>query len=210
VSGTSSVQLISLKDPDVRLMLQVREDDATAFEELMLRYQGRVLSVLQHVVGNRDLAEDLTQDVFLRVFRARKTYTPGSKFSTWLFTIANNVALNAIRRQKRKPEYQFAPVSESSTGMPTIDQTVPENSAMMPTRQLDHQELRATVRMAVDTLSENQRMAVLLNKFEGMNYAEIAQVMKLTPQAVKSLLCRARTNLRMILEPYLDRGQKLF
>ena len=190
-------------------MLQVREDDATAFEELMLRYQGRVLSVLRLMIGNRDLAEDLTQDVFLRVFRARKTYTPGSKFSTWLFTIANNVALNAIRRQKRKPEYQFAPVGESSNGMPTIDQTVPENSAMMPTRQLDHQELRETVRMAVDTLSENQRMAVLLNKFEGMNYVEIAQVMKLTPQAVKSLLCRARTNLRVILEPYIDHGKGL-
>jgi len=190
-------------------MLQVREDDATAFEELMLRYQGRVLSVLQHVVGNRDLAEDLTQDVFLRVFRARKTYTPGSKFSTWLFTIANNVALNAIRRQQRKPERQFVSVGESSTSMLTIDSAVPENSAMMPTRQLDHQELRDTVRMAVDTLNENQRMAVMLNKFESMNYADIARVMKLTPQAVKSLLCRARANLRTVLEPYLERGQGL-
>ena len=187
-------------------MLQVREDDATAFEELMLRYQGRVLSVLQHVVGNRDLAEDLTQDVFMRVFRARKTYTPGSKFTTWLFTIANNVALNAIRRQKRKPELPFTSMGNSSTSMPTIDNIVPENSALMPTRQLDHQELRETVRMAVDTLTENQRMAVLLNKFEGMNYADIAQVMKLTPQAVKSLLCRARSNLRSVLEPYMEHG----
>ncbi len=190
-------------------MLQVREDDATAFEELMLRYQGRVVSVLRHVVGNQDLAEDLTQDVFLRVFRARKTYTPGSKFSTWLFTIANNVALNALRRQKRKPEYQFSMGGDSSTSMPTIDNTVPENSAMMPTRMLDHQEMRETVRTAVDTLNENQRMAVMLNKFEGMNYADIAQVMKLTPQAVKSLLCRARTNLRAVLEPYIDRGKKI-
>ena len=188
-------------------MLQVREDDASAFEELMLRYQGRVLSVLHHVVGNRDLAEDLTQDVFLRVFRARKSYTPGSKFSTWLFTITNNVALNALRRRKRKPEHQFALVDESSTCMPTIEHAVPENSALLPTRQLDHQELRETVRMAVDSLSENQRMAVLLNKFEGMNYAEIAQVMKLSPQAIKSLLCRARSNLRVILEPYIERGK---
>ena len=207
--GSSSVQLISLKDPDVRLMLQVREDDATAFEELMLRYQGRVLSVLRHVVGNQDLAEDLTQDVFLRVFRARKTYTPGSKFSTWLFTIANNVALNAIRRQKRKPEYQFTTAGTSTSSMPTIDNTVPENSALMPTRQIDHQEMRETVRLAIETLSENQRMAILLNKFEGMNYTDIAQVMKLTPQAVKSLLCRARVNLRTVLEPYIERGKKI-
>ena len=190
-------------------MLQVREDDATAFEELMLRYQGRVLSVLRHVVGNQDLAEDLTQDVFLRVFRARKTYTPGSKFSTWLFTIANNVALNAIRRQKRKPEYQFIMAGTSTSSMPTIDNTVPENSALMPTRQIDHQEMRETVRLAIETLSENQRMAILLNKFEGMNYTDIAQVMKLTPQAVKSLLCRARVNLRTVLEPYIERGKKI-
>ncbi|MCL2622584.1 MAG: sigma-70 family RNA polymerase sigma factor [Planctomycetaceae bacterium] len=209
MTGSSSVQLISLKDPDVRLMLQVREDDATAFEELMLRYQGRVLSVLRHVVGNPELAEDLTQDVFLRVFRARKTYTAGSKFSTWLFTIANNVAFNALRRQKRKPECQFVSAGESSVSMPTMENTVPENSAMMPTRQLDHRELRETVRKAVDTLSENQRMAIMLNKFEGMNYADIAQVMKLTPQAVKSLLCRARSNLRIVLEPYMERGKKI-
>ena len=206
--GSSSVQLMSLKDPDVRLMLQVREDDATAFEELMLRYQSRVLSVLKHVVGNQELAEDLTQDVFLRVFRARKTYAPGAKFSTWLFTIANNVALNAIRRQKRKPEYQF-PVSpgESTSSMQTIDNSVPENSAMMPTRQIDNQEVRETVRLAIETLNKNQRMAVMLNKFEGMNYADIAQVMNLTPQAVKSLLCRARANLKIVLEPYFERGQ---
>jgi len=209
VLGSSSVQLISLKDPDVRLMLQVRDDDATAFEELMLRYQSRVFSVLRHVTGNQDLAEDLTQDVFLRGFRARKTYTPGAKFSTWLFTSANNVAINALRTKRRKPEYQFVSSGESSGSMNTIENYVAENSALMPTRQLDSQEIRETVRMAIETLNENQRMAVMLNKFEGMNYADIAQVMKLTPQAVKSLLCRARTNLRAILEPYVEKGKKI-
>ena len=209
MSGSSSVQLYSLKDPDVRLMLQVREDDATAFEELMLRYQSRVISVLRHVVGNQDLAEDLTQDVFLRVFRARKTYTPGAKFSTWLFTIANNVALNALRRQKRKPEHPFSSTGDSSADMMTIDNFVPENSALMPTRQADQQEVRDTVRLAIETLNKNQRMAVMLNKFEGMSYADIAQIMDLTPQAVKSLLCRARINLKAVLEPYVDRGQKI-
>lgn len=84
-----------LHDPDVQLMLQVREDDAEAFEELMLRYQSRVVTVLEHLIGQRDQAEDLAQDVFLRIYRARKSYVPGAKFSTWLFTIANNVASNA-------------------------------------------------------------------------------------------------------------------
>jgi RNA polymerase sigma-70 factor, ECF subfamily len=87
----STVERYTLADPDVRLMLQVRDDDAHAFEELMLRYQNRLLSLLTHLVGQRDLAEDLTQEVFLRVYRARSRYVPGAKFSTWLFTIAGNV-----------------------------------------------------------------------------------------------------------------------
>ena len=86
-----------LRDPDVRLMLQVRDDNAAAFEELVLRYQGRLMTVLEQLVQKRDVAEDLAQEVFMRVFRARKTYQPGAKFSTWLFTIANNVASNALR-----------------------------------------------------------------------------------------------------------------
>ena len=93
-----------LQDPDVRLMLQVRDDSATAFEELMVRYQNRVIRVMEHLVRRRDMAEDLTQDVFLRIYRARKRYVPGSKFSTWLFTIVNNVASNALRSLSRRRE----------------------------------------------------------------------------------------------------------
>ncbi len=89
-----------LRDPDVRLMLEVRDDNAAAFEELMLRYQNRLVTVLDHLVGGRDQAEDLAQEVFLRVYRSRKRYTPGAKFSTWLFTIANNVAANAAARAR--------------------------------------------------------------------------------------------------------------
>ena len=85
-------------------MLEVRDDNAAAFEELMLRYQGRLLTVLEHLVGSRDLAEDLTQEVFLRVYRSRKSYVPGAKFSTWLYTIANNAASNALRRRSRRRE----------------------------------------------------------------------------------------------------------
>ena len=93
-----------LHDPDVRLMLQVKGGDAAAFTELVMRYQNRLLTVLEHLVGNREQAEDLTQDVFLRVFRARERYTSEAKFSTWLFTIANNVASNALRSRSRRRE----------------------------------------------------------------------------------------------------------
>src|SRR5688572_27630020 len=105
----STAQRYTLQDPDVRLMLKVRdEDSAAAFEELMLRYQNRLLTILDHLVGDRTLAEDLAQDVFLRIYRARKSYEPGAKFSTWLFTITNNVARNAKRTVSRRREVGVA------------------------------------------------------------------------------------------------------
>ena len=98
----STAERYTLADPDVRLMLQVRDGSAAAFEELVLRYQNRLLTVLEHLVNSREQAEDLAQEVFLRVFRARKRYEPAAKFSTWLFTIANNVASNARRSRAHR------------------------------------------------------------------------------------------------------------
>ena len=195
-------------DPDVRLMLQVREDDAVAFEELMLRYQSRVITVLEHLVGQRELAEDLAQDVFLRVYRARKRYVPGAKFSTWLFTITNNVARNAHRSRSRRHEVQITARDSGAMGVRTLEQMAMAASGLMPTRQLDRVEMAEIVRMAMESLNERQRMAVLLSKFEEMSYADIANVMELSPQAIKSLLSRARCKLREILQPYLVDGDK--
>jgi RNA polymerase sigma-70 factor (ECF subfamily) len=186
-------------------MLQVRDNDAQAFEELMLRYQNRLMSLLAHLVGQRDLAEDLTQEVFLRVYRARKRYVPGAKFSTWLFTIAGNVASNAMRTRARRKEVHIVPRA-SETGAQSLESVAVAASGMMPTRQLDKAELRDAVQKAVESLNERQRMAVLLAKFEHFNYADIGEVMDMTPQAVKSLLSRARCNLRQALAPYLERG----
>lgn len=189
-------------------MLQVRDDDAQAFEELMLRYQNRLLSLLTHHVGQRDLAEDLTQDVFLRVYRARKRYVPGAKFSTWLFTIAGNVASNALRTLARRREVNIAPRANDSAPM-SLEAAALAASALMPTRQLDKAELCNAVQEAICVLNDRQRMAVLLAKFEHFSYAEIGEVMDMSPQAIKSLLSRARTNLREALQPYLERGAKV-
>lgn len=203
----STARRYQLHDPDVRLMIEVRDGSASAFSELMLRYQGRVLTILENLVGNRDLAEDLTQDVFLRVFRARKSYQPGSKFSTWLFTITNNVASNAKRSKSRRREVVLEGSESGPLGPRPLDQLAVAASGQMPARQLDKAEMRDIVRLALAELNERQRMAVLLNKFEGMCYADIAETMGLTPQAIKSLLSRARLNLREVLEPYLASGQ---
>ena len=197
-----------LHDPDVRLMLQVRDGDAAAFEELVLRYQSRLLTVLEHLVGNRELAEDLAQEVFLRVFRARKRYEPGAKFSTWLFTIANNVASNARRSKSRRKEVGVPERNGNDSGPIGIDQIAKAASGLMPTRQLDKSESAQMVRLAVESLGERQRMALLLSKFEGMSYQDIAETMDLSVQAIKSLLSRARVNLKEILSPYVDAGTR--
>lgn len=202
----TTARAYELRDPDVRLMLEVREDNAAAFEELMLRYQNRVLTVLRHLVGSRDLAEDLAQDVFLRVYRARKRYVPGAKFSTWLFTIVNNVASNARRSLSRRREVNVESSPSGSVRANPLESMAKEASGMMPTRQLDKAERRDVVRSAVDCLSDRQRLAVLLSKFEGMSYADIAETMDLSVQATKSLLSRARVNLREVLEPYIEGG----
>jgi RNA polymerase sigma-70 factor (ECF subfamily) len=209
VVGESSAQNYELRDPDVRLMLKVRDDDAAAFEELMLRYQNRLVTVLDHLVGDRDSAEDLAQEVFLRVYRSRKKYVPGSKFSTWLFTIANNAASNARRSKARRKERNLVagPDETGAYGAAPLEQMAEAKSGFMPTRRMDKAEMRDVVKLAMETLNERQRLAVLLSKFESMSYEEIAETMDLSPQAVKSLLSRARENLRMVLEPYLETGR---
>ena len=193
-------------DPDVRLMLEVRNDNAVAFEELVARYQGRLLTVLRHLVGNREQAEDLTQEVFLRVYRARKTYEPGAKFATWLFAIANHAASNSLRDKSRRHEVTLQTHDSGPLGTRPLDKMLQASSGQMPTRQLDKAEMRDIVRLSLETLNERQRMAILLSKFEGMSYSEIAEVMEISTQALKSLLSRARENLREVLQPYFDHG----
>lgn len=204
----TSTQRYELRDPDVRLMLEVRDDNAAAFEELVLRYQNRLVAVLDHLLGHREQAEDLAQEVFLRVYRSRKTYQPTAKFSTWLFTIANNAANSARRVRSRRKEVHLDPGETGTQALPGLDHMAQVSSGMLPARQLDKAEMRDVVRLAVAALNERQRMAILLNKFEDMSYADIAEVMQITPKAIKSLLSRARVQLREVLEPYLEQGHR--
>lgn len=197
MTGQTSA-MMALRDPDIRLMLAVRGGDQAAFAELVERYQHRLVGVLNHLVGHPQEAEDLAQEVFLRVFRTRHKYSPKAKFSTWLFTIANNLALNALRDRHRR---QTIPLDARESGAgpaPTADRGPP------PGQPLQQQELADVVRKALDDLNERQRVAVVLNKFEDMGYAEIAEVMGLTMKAVKSLLSRARGKLREALQPYIE------
>lgn len=195
-----------LTDPDVRLMLRVRDGDEAAFRELVEKYQGRLVGILTHLVSDRETAEDLAQDVFLRVYRARERYQPTAKFSTWLFTITHNVASNSLRKSSRRKEINL--VSSPSGSMPVrpLEMMAKEKSGLMPARQLLNSEMEKVMLAAIEQLGERQRIATMLSKFEGMSYLEIGEAMGLTTQAVKSLLSRARNNLKDILRPYLESG----
>lgn len=199
--GQTSAQM-ALRDPDIRLMLRVREDDPSAFAELVELYQQRLLNVLTHLLGNPQEAEDLAQEVFLRIYRGRKKYRPRARFSTWLFTIAQRLALNALRRRQRKPAVPLNLRDSGPLGPRPAEQLVCDRH-QQPSEHLQQQELTFVVQQALATLNERQRLAVILNKFEDMNYAEIAEIMHLSVPAVKSLLSRARENLRQALQAYI-------
>ena len=189
-------------------MLSVRDDDAPAFEELMLRYQNRLGSLLTHMVGQHDLAEDLAQEVFLRVYRGERDMCRVRSFRRGCLQSPATSRPNALRSRARRHEVNLSSSPNDSQALP-MEAAAPAASGLMPTRQLDKAELRDVVRQAIETLNDRQRMAVLLSKFEHFNYAEIAEIMDLSPEAVKSLLSRARCHLRDVLEPYLECGTRI-
>jgi RNA polymerase sigma-70 factor (ECF subfamily) len=195
-----------LTDPDVRLMLRVRDGDEKAFRELVEKYQSRLVGILTHLISDRELAQDLAQDVFLRVYRARERYQPTAKFSTWLFTITHNVASNSLRKTSRRKEINLVSSPSGSLPVRPLEMMAKDKSGLMPARQLLKSEMEKVMLAAIEQLGERQRIATMLSKFEGMSYLEIGETMGLTTQAVKSLLSRARNNLKDILRPYFENG----
>ncbi len=195
-------------DPDAELMLRVREGNVAAFDELTVRYRRRVTSLITYLMGSDRFSEDLTQDVFLRVFRARASYVVSSKFTTWLFTIVNNVVSNARRwlATRREKSANWAPDSREDT----IDYRGVGTLAEEPQQVVLRDETRRVVGSAVGELGDRQQTAVTLFYFQGLSYAAIADSMDTTQEAIKSLLQRARTNLRDLLTPYVANGNALF
>ncbi len=196
-------QLPYLRDPEVQLMLRTRDGDDEAFAELVAVYQDRLVGIFYHMLQDQEGAEDLAQEAFLRIYRARETYKPTAKFSTWLYRIVNNLASNSRRSKGRRREVALNLRDSGPLGPRPEEKLVAEKSALMPTRQVAKSEMQAMVREALDSLNDRQKMALNLHKFEGMSYADIGEAMEMTPAAVKSLLSRARENLKVKLEPYV-------
>jgi RNA polymerase sigma-70 factor, ECF subfamily len=179
-------------DPDVTLMLRFQKGDAAAFDELVARHQKAVLNIAWRYGGDRSLAEDLAQEIFVKVWKARASYQPAARFSTWLYRIAVNRCLNEIRSRPRQ------------AALP-VEETIEEPAGARPDDDLDRAEIRQAVRRAVDELPANQRMAVILSRFHELPYEEIAEAMSVSLEAVKSLLFRARENLKGALEKLVRR-----
>ena len=182
-------------DPDVRLMLQARDNDDEAFDQLVRKYHRRVYAMLLKYVRVRSIAEELTQDTFLRVYEARKRYVPQARFSTWLFKIVRNLALNEKRRKSRRPETSLpdCPPSELC-----------RSDAPSPLDHLEAAERSAALRRCMTELTHWQHQAINLRCYSQMSYAEVAAELETSPKAVKSLLFRARAKLREELEEHYE------
>jgi len=191
-------------DPSTALMLRVRDGDAAAFAELVAAWQDRLVTLFFHHTGDHATAEDLAQEVFLRVYRARASYLPTAKFTTWIHTIANNVSSDLRQRAYRRLERGVPVTAAASSSAIGLDHLAVAASGLMPSRLADRGELKAVVQEAIAALPDRQRMAVLLAKFEQCSHEEIAAAMQLSVPAVKSLLFRARDQLRSALAAYVE------
>ncbi len=190
-------------------MLDVKAGDERSFELLLQRYRTPLVNFLYRMVRAREEAEDLAQEVFLRVYRARKDYVPSAKFTTWLFRIATNLALNSVRdnRHQRMEVSLDAPVTvDAEDG----DEKVLDIAEKHPNieQYLVEEARKKMIRHAIDKLPEKQRAAVLLHKYQELDYGDIAKILECSESALKSLLFRAYETLRVELAPLVARQGK--
>ena len=191
-------------DPDTELMLRCGRGDDGAFEEIVRRYQRRVASLAFRYLGSAADAEDVAQEVFLRIHRARGRYAATARLSTWIHRITVNASLNLLRRRRVRRAVDAPMPDAGAAGEGRAEFEDP--GAARPLDALEEGELVEVLRRIVDELPERQRTAILLNKYQGLSYEDTAAVLELSLPAVKSLLTRARVNIKEGLLPYLATG----
>jgi len=202
-TGDPRASLREELDPksDAAIMLRVAEGDEAGFNYLATKYHRPMIHFLYRMVGNQAVAEELAQEVFLRVYRARSSYRAEARFTTWLYRIATNLAVNHARdtRHERTAQTIYLDQPDPETG------TTPDVADDEPTaeQQLMRDERMAAIRLHVMALPERQRMAVLMHKYQGMDYRQIGEVLKLSESATKSLLFRAYQTLRDKLKDFV-------
>ncbi|MCK9589896.1 MAG: sigma-70 family RNA polymerase sigma factor [Terrimicrobiaceae bacterium] len=185
---------------DIALMLAVKTGDERAFETLIGRHQFRVVGTVAKMLGGEADAEDLAQQVFIRVWQSAPRYSPSAKFTTWLLTITRNLVFNEMRRRQRA---RLVPLDPGDADRAPVGHA--DSAARAAPEEIADAELQEAVTRAIASLPEAQRMAVVLRRFESMPYEEIAKVLGTTVPSVKSLLFRARSDLRERLKAHLVR-----
>jgi len=189
-------------DRGVALMLAWQGGDEAAFDALVEAYSGQVYALLTRFMGRSSAREDMVQEVFLRVIRAKDRYEPTARFTTWLYRIVFNLAVNETQRSRSRATWSLdAPIGGGDDG-PTHDAL--DEDAPDPSDGLERSDAVQAVRAAIASLPDNQRLALVLAKYHDMPYVEIGQVLGSTEKAIKSLIHRAREALRERLTPFLE------
>jgi RNA polymerase sigma-70 factor, ECF subfamily len=186
---------------DAAIMLELRAGNMAGFDFLIQKYRKPIIHFMYRMVHNQAVAEELAQEVFLRVYRARDTYRAEARFSTWLYRIATNLGVNYARdtRHERNASTVYLDETDSETG---TNPDVADSTPSAESKLLNRERLNA-IRQHVLALPERQRMAVLMHKYEGMDYKQIGDVLKLSESATKSLLFRAYQTLRERLKSFI-------
>jgi len=187
----TDMEAVAALERDAELMLRVRDGDATSFGLLLERHRGPVVHFLYRMVQNQAVSEELAQEVFLRVYRSRATYEPTAKFTTWLFRIATHLALNWIRDGKKEKGQE----SLDEDLVEGLERQVPDRQPTVEQEMLSEVRLRE-IRKAIEMLPAKQRAAVMMHKYQELEYSQIAKVLSCSESAVKSLLFRAYETLR--------------
>ena len=188
--------------PDTDLMMRVKAGDPSAFKTIVERYERRVINVAYRLLGDQDEAEDIAQETFLKVYLSSKSYKPQAKLFTYLYTIATNLALNRLRKKKRLRWFSLDAWKEG--GEEGGGREIPADPADRPDLSFEQAEREAIVRRALDALPAAQKTAVVLNRYEGLSYKQVAEVMDISVSAVESKLHRAKQMLREKLRAYSE------
>lgn len=190
-------------DPDVQLMLRFQKGDMEAFQRLFNKYSASVVNFAFRFVGSRERAEELAQEVFLQVYRWQDRYEPRAKFSTWLFKIANNHCLNEVRKGEYKVSHESLDSRRDSEG-DERERDLPDTNPRKGDDILAAKQAADKIQAVLRRLPESQRSALMLSRFEGLSYQEVAEVLGTTEKAVKSLVFRATQSLRAGLQEFLE------
>ena len=192
-----------VQDIDAHLMLRFKEGDTGAFDTLFKKHTRRIVNFAYRFVRNREVAEELAQEVFLKVYQNAEGYQIQSKFTSWLYTIATNICLNEIRKPRYRVKHQSMYVtSKSDSGTEEIQREIAVTDG--PDRMMEQQAIERAIRESLNQIPEKQRIAFILNKYQELSYSEVADVLKISEKAVKSLIHRAKETLADRLKPLME------